>query len=99
MVINNNLFLYDSSINPENNPNKTQLEPFVKQFVAKHSYFKTRDIAIDYLSVNYQITFNDLEKDRAMIQKLISKIGKLLGPYIISGNIKKYNKKTYQVIK
>ncbi len=99
MVINNKLFQYDSSINPENNPNLNQLEPFVKQFVAKHSYFKTRDIAIDYLSANYQITFNDLTKDRAIIQKLIRKIGKLLAPYKISGAIEKYNAKTYKIIK
>ena len=99
MVIKQNQFYYNSSINQINNANKEDLSLFIGQYLNEHSYFKSKDIALEYLFQKYQLTFYDLSTSGRIIGNLTRKIGKLLAPYKLSGAIQKFNSITYQVIK
>lgn len=99
MVLKQNQFTYNNTIENINNAKKEQLNPFIEQYLNDHSYFKPRDIALDYLFKKHQITMCDLSSYNSVIKTLIHKISKLLGPYKISGTISLYNAKTYQIIK
>lgn len=99
MVIKQKQFQYDSTINQINSVNKEQLNAFIDQYLNDHSYFKSKDIALEYLFIKHQFTFYELSTYKSLILNLTRKIGKLLAPYKLSGDIIPYNAKTYQVIK
>lgn len=98
MVIKQNQFKYNSSIIQVNSTKREELEHFIEEYLNHHSYFKSKDIALEYLFEKYQFTFYDLSKELAIIQNLTRKIGKLIAPYKLSGTIIPYNAKIYQVI-
>lgn len=98
MVIKQNQFAYNSCLEQINNANEEQLKPFVDKYLSDHSYFKPKDIALEYLFKKHQITMYDQSNYSSLILNLTRKIGRLLAPYKLSGAIQKYNSRTYQVI-